>query len=411
MLSTEIRGLYYRVSDPNWVDPVDPSFAAMPPGKRWNPPGLPAGIGLAATSSRAGTPGEPSCAVAKVRAVRHRSGNVAAAVRAARAAPGMPMAAAAAASGCPAPELRDRLLLMGWRGRCDAAIASMVGRAHKDNTLARRLIHDRRCPPPIWRGEAPERRLWATGRSGTAAWRAQVAGSNIAPRARIAGTVDEDGPSIAAVGNSRCPPAMLMSVIYDRPELIAARVAAANPACGPHLVLRLATSTDQRLRASVAFNPLVVEHLQLLGRDTDPAVRTAAALNSDMDAVLLEQLSEDADLGVRIAVAGNSACPAGVLDSLARDHDADVRVAVARHEDVSVDASTLLADDDRCDVREAVAGNHKCPRAVLLGLVDDYDRDVRVAVAKNLSCPSDVLDILAEDPEPDVRAVVAEIMG
>lgn len=31
---------YLRVADPDWADPLDPSFAAAGTGKRWNPPGL-----------------------------------------------------------------------------------------------------------------------------------------------------------------------------------------------------------------------------------------------------------------------------------------------------------------------------------------------------------------------------------
>ena len=40
MLTVPIGGLYYRVADPDWADPLDASFAAAPPGQRWNPPGL-----------------------------------------------------------------------------------------------------------------------------------------------------------------------------------------------------------------------------------------------------------------------------------------------------------------------------------------------------------------------------------
>ena len=40
MLTVPIGGLYYRVADPDWADPLDPSFAAAPPGQRWNPTGL-----------------------------------------------------------------------------------------------------------------------------------------------------------------------------------------------------------------------------------------------------------------------------------------------------------------------------------------------------------------------------------
>lgn len=36
-----IGGVYCRVADPDWSDPLDPKFAAGQPGQRWNPPGLP----------------------------------------------------------------------------------------------------------------------------------------------------------------------------------------------------------------------------------------------------------------------------------------------------------------------------------------------------------------------------------
>ena len=39
-LTVSIGGLYYRVADPDWADPLDPSFASAPPGQRWNPAGL-----------------------------------------------------------------------------------------------------------------------------------------------------------------------------------------------------------------------------------------------------------------------------------------------------------------------------------------------------------------------------------
>lgn len=36
-----IGGPYHRVADPDWPDPLDPSFASVAPGQRWSPPGLP----------------------------------------------------------------------------------------------------------------------------------------------------------------------------------------------------------------------------------------------------------------------------------------------------------------------------------------------------------------------------------
>jgi RES domain len=40
VLEVAIGGIYVRVADPDWQDPLDASFAARPPGQRWNPPGL-----------------------------------------------------------------------------------------------------------------------------------------------------------------------------------------------------------------------------------------------------------------------------------------------------------------------------------------------------------------------------------
>lgn len=40
MLEVAIGGTHLRVADPDWVDPLDATFAALPPGQRWNPPGL-----------------------------------------------------------------------------------------------------------------------------------------------------------------------------------------------------------------------------------------------------------------------------------------------------------------------------------------------------------------------------------
>ena len=40
MRTVPVSGVYYRVADPDWPDPLDPSYAAAASGQRWNPPGL-----------------------------------------------------------------------------------------------------------------------------------------------------------------------------------------------------------------------------------------------------------------------------------------------------------------------------------------------------------------------------------
>lgn len=39
-LAVRIGGVYLRIADAHWVDPVDASFAARDKGQRWNPPGV-----------------------------------------------------------------------------------------------------------------------------------------------------------------------------------------------------------------------------------------------------------------------------------------------------------------------------------------------------------------------------------
>jgi len=41
MITTPIGGVYLRVADPDWVDPLDPQFASGLSGQRWNPPSVP----------------------------------------------------------------------------------------------------------------------------------------------------------------------------------------------------------------------------------------------------------------------------------------------------------------------------------------------------------------------------------
>jgi hypothetical protein len=40
VFEVEVGGSCLRVADPDWPDPLDATFAAQPPGQRWNPPGL-----------------------------------------------------------------------------------------------------------------------------------------------------------------------------------------------------------------------------------------------------------------------------------------------------------------------------------------------------------------------------------
>lgn len=41
MNTVAVAGASFRVADAAWSNPLDATFAAKPPGKRWNPPGQP----------------------------------------------------------------------------------------------------------------------------------------------------------------------------------------------------------------------------------------------------------------------------------------------------------------------------------------------------------------------------------
>lgn len=41
MKTTSIGGTYFRVADPSWTNPLDPSYASLGAGQRWNPMGIP----------------------------------------------------------------------------------------------------------------------------------------------------------------------------------------------------------------------------------------------------------------------------------------------------------------------------------------------------------------------------------
>lgn len=41
MNTLPIGGTYFRIADQDWLNPIDPTFAAQESGQRWNPAGLP----------------------------------------------------------------------------------------------------------------------------------------------------------------------------------------------------------------------------------------------------------------------------------------------------------------------------------------------------------------------------------
>src|SRR3954469_7165755 len=74
------------------------------------------------------------------------------------------------------------------------------------------------------------------------------------------------------------------------------------------------------MRQWVAHNKTVpVEVLEILARDSDPAVRMGVAMKNKLSVELFEMLAQDGDKSVRQRVACNKNVPAAVLTRLAED--------------------------------------------------------------------------------------------
>ena len=135
------------------------------------------------------------------------------------------------------------------------------------------------------------------------------------------------------------------------------------------------------------------EHLDVLCRHSERAVRAAAAVNLDCSGETFTQLAEDPATVVRARAAANPNCSAETLTQLVEDPEAVVRAAAAANLNCPPAIFELLARDPATVVRAAMAANPNCDPKLLGCLVLDWRHPVSEAAAANPNCPSHALDI------------------
>ena len=182
----------------------------------------------------------------------------------------------------------------------------------------------------------------------------------------------------------------------------------ANPNCPSQDLQKLAADGDTEVRVNVAENPSCPTNLlEKLTTDRSSEVRGSVANNPNCPANLLEKLATDRSSEVRGSVANNPNCPAKVLDKLASDKDEDIRCAIADKRNCPANLLVRLAADESSWVRGSVTNNPNCPAELLAELAVDEDEVVRLRVAEHSQCPAEALEKLAMDKDSTIRLVVA----
>ncbi len=204
------------------------------------------------------------------------------------------------------------------------------------------------------------------------------------------------------------------------------QLVAQHPQTPPHLLERLLTDDDWRVRGAAARNPALPAHwLEQLAQDGDREVRQWVAANPRTPSAVLERLAGDEYEEVRRAAAENPSAPRRVLELFERAQAQDgaltpeelgrmarlgewARRLAAAHPNTASETLERYHNDPSWHTRLAVARNPKTPPATLAAMAADTDPDVRQAVAVHANTPPEVLEALAGDEQPDVRAQVAQ---
>lgn len=189
----------------------------------------------------------------------------------------------------------------------------------------------------------------------------------------------------------------------------------ANTSTNPQELALLADDEDSGVRFFVAANPYTPLGARiLLAADTDPTVRTGAAMAVAWDPLasattqqittdLAAALARDSNVLVRLALVENKRLPPAVFDSLATDPDEMIRWKLAGNLDVPGRVLETLTQDSRLPVRLAAIRHRNLPVSVLTSLAQDNNVIIRQTVCENVNAPLTVLDGLASDADPAVR--------
>ena len=238
-----------------------------------------------------------------------------AAARAARSASALPTAAAAATAGISEASLVQHLRTLAGRGPCASAAARSVRSADAHAAV---LAH-RACPPPAKRAACSEYRSVRRFFDDAALSGQPFAGA-------VAGVSGWSGRSCEMSTVSRAP-----AVRFAASQQWHLRAnTAANAACPPLLLERLAQDPHNGVRSSAARHPSFPGRwVEMYARDDNVGVRASAAEHADCPPHALEQLSQLSTLAVLEAVALHPNTPPAVLERFACHNDSFLRSAVA----------------------------------------------------------------------------------
>ncbi len=128
----------------------------------------------------------------------------------------------------------------------------------------------------------------------------------------------------------------------------------------------------------------------------------------------MEYLAKSTDVRIRATVAHNPDLPEHVMNNLANDQHFAVRRSVASSKNYSSSHRVIntLVQDPNTSVRVALAENIHSPiTEVLRPLANDPVTAVRRGVASNMSAGGELITQLSRDPDPSVKSAVISNKG
>ena len=267
---------------------------------------------------------------------------------------------------CPPPIVRLAALTRGsaaqaagngtaaWAGRDPVHCAAPRSRLLTVTTLQLTIADNSSCPPAMLTRMAAN-------------------SSDPDTRTKVAANPATDYPVLALLADDE--------VIWVR------RHVAANPNSGPGLLRRLACDISPSVHNAVAANtttPQDVLETLCEGHESlyHGSTRSVVAANPACDPGLLERLAENDNTAP--VVAANPNCDPRLLQTLTRHHNLDVRIAAASNPSTPPEALDALIRHDTdwaaWKVRAVVAANPACSSQSLQRLARDPSQAVQTAL-------------------------------
>jgi hypothetical protein len=213
---------------------------------------------------------------------------------------------------------------------------------------------------------------------------------------------------IASYPNS--PSQLLVKISQESNEFAILEQLACHPRSSRDILLKLAQSSDYRIRKILALNPKLLPEVALvLSNDTNPIIRACLAEKGVLTEKLQLLLSKDEEVLVRSTLALTKR-----LDPVAREilmHDSDflVKLAMINLLKCSDDYLLAIADSDQLGDQLLILQREQLPDKVLESLALSRDDYIRFLAIKRKVLEEDELVGLAEDTSLDIRKLIASL--